>query len=129
MPRTKSDVTGKKDTNGVAKRDFTGWYNCSLPDEAVPEVERLAADIQSVAVEFLVLVEQECECGVKRSNDGSGWMAYLITRADDNPDVSVGLSAFAASPGDAVACLVYKYNVLLGCAVPSAKAAAKRRFG
>lgn len=129
MPRKSTKKGNENGNSGAAKREFTGWHNCPLPDDCVSEVERLASDPASVVTEFLALLEQGADVGVKRQPDGGGWMAYLITDACDVAGKSVGLSAFASSPIDAAACLVYKYNVLLECEIPAHVLPSKRRFG
>lgn len=77
---------------------------------------------------ILTLVDGGHSVSIKTAPDGNGFMCTAIGLADDCNNKGLGLSGFAADPGDAIKVLLYKHFNLCGESWPRPVNGSKSRF-
>lgn len=121
--------TPQKDTaNGHKSFNSLDWINVSLTLEDANEIEAWLATEPDVLGELCRLVVEGGNIALKPANRGDGFMATLTYAADSRGDVGWGLSAFADTPYEAAACLLYKFVVKLDGNTRPAAPSTKPRF-
>jgi hypothetical protein len=90
------------------------WVNVTLSDMDVQTLEGWLVSEPDLLTEFVRLVTSNYAVGCKPAADGNGFMATIIGAHRDNRDVSCGVSAYADTPYDALACVMFKFVNCLG---------------
>lgn len=107
------------------------WISVSLNDEDQAACDAwLDANVSQCLGYLCNIAERGFSCSLKPGRD-EDYMATIFgdVGTSEAPD-AIGVSAFAADPGDALAGVLYKFIVILdmGKSVPSRDDATKRRF-
>lgn len=120
----------KKGQGNGSKPSFqpVTWVNVSITtaDENALD-EWVITDVELYAG-ILALVDGGHSISIKVAPDGVGFMCTAIGLADDCSNQGLGLSGFAANPGDAVKVLLYKHFNLCGGSWPRPATGSKSRF-
>jgi len=104
------------------------WVNVHLTIEDALEIDVWLASEPDVLGELCRLVVEGNGVAIKPAARGGGYMATLTSASDSDGRAGRGLSAFADTPYEAAACLLYKLIVKLDGTLESAAPSAKSRF-
>lgn len=104
------------------------WVNVRPTDDMLVEFEAWVSSDPDVLSEILRLVSSGFAFGCKPTPNGDGFMATLISPAGYEGGGNCGLSAYADTPYDAVAGLLYKFVGILGSTFPAATDANRPRL-
>jgi len=104
------------------------WLNVNLTVEDAAEIDVWLSSEPDVLGELCRLVIEGYGIAIKPANRGDGFMATATTTADASGSNGRGLSAFADTPYEAAACLLYKIIVKLDGSLATAPSVNKSRF-
>ena len=85
------------------------WLNVNLSDDMVQEAIEGSTDANDLLGSVAGLVLMGYAISVKISSDEQSIMCTMLKVADDNPAKTLGLSAFAPTPHEAIALLLSKF--------------------
>ena len=122
--KKKGDVNGKPSTGFQSLT----WVNLPLSDEDEAEIVRWNPDDALLLSAIVAMVERGHSWGVKDDVRSDGFMAFATGNRSDCPNAGFGLSAYSATPRDAITALVYKHVALCDGNWPKSQSSEKRRF-
>lgn len=104
------------------------WINVSLTVDDVSEIEAWLLTEPDILTEICQLVLSGFSISCKPSHDGNSYMATLTGSADTTDGHLSGLSAYAATPYEALACLLFKFVSKLDGRLHGSTSAGASRF-
>lgn len=118
----------KEVSNGHKSFNSLDWINVNLTVEDANEIEAWLATEPDVLGELCRLVVEGGNIALKPANRGDGYMATLTYASSGGSGAGWGLSAFADTPYEAAACLLYKFVVKLDGNTTPAVSPSRPRF-
>lgn len=125
-------MAGKRNKNAQTSRPATfssvEWLNVNLTIEDAAEIDVWLSSEPDVLGELCRLVVEGHGIAIKPANRGDGFMATATYTDGSNSGDGRGVSAFADTPFEAAACLLYKIIVKLDGSLTTAPSPQRSRF-
>lgn len=118
MPRTRRQPSKPADNQHIPRGNRTEttiiWCNVSLGDDDVAYLEQQTTTYEELGALLLAVADEGYGFSVKALDKGDTIMCAIMGNADNNPEVSMGVSAFSPTVRDAVLACLYKFKQSLG---------------
>lgn len=116
--KTNDRPSNKNQSANSSGRGNVRWINVSLSDDDAAFLTETSTGFSELAAMACEYVARGYSLTIKPMDGGDSVMACIVGSASGNPDVSVGLSGFAANVRDALLVLCYKFEDKLGGELP-----------